>query len=92
MRMIRYSLDSTLTTLFSTELPIGLKESVAVTFNGAANGTKHQSTPVPKISDVLGAALPKIGTYNDLDNRKQVVALIDDVSLMHDFNRNIFNK
>lgn len=35
---------------------------------------------VPKIQDVLGAALPKIGTYKHLDNTKQVVALIDDVS------------
>lgn len=34
--------------------------------------------PALKISQVLGKALPRIGTYNDLDNRKQVVALIDD--------------
>lgn len=36
--------------------------------------------PVPKIQDMLGAALPRIGTYKNLDNTKQVVALIDDVS------------
>lgn len=40
------------------------------------NGMK----PALKIADVLGKALPLIGTYNNLDNRKQVVALIDDVS------------
>ncbi|XP_058819124.1 dihydropyrimidine dehydrogenase [NADP(+)] [Topomyia yanbarensis] len=34
--------------------------------------------PAPKIKDVLGAALPKIGSYKSLDNKKQVVALIDD--------------
>ncbi|XP_026324692.1 dihydropyrimidine dehydrogenase [NADP(+)] [Hyposmocoma kahamanoa] len=34
--------------------------------------------PVLKIRDVLGAALPRIGTYKNLDNTKQVVALIDD--------------
>lgn len=36
--------------------------------------------PVPKIQDMLGVALPRIGTYKNLDNTKQVVALIDDVS------------
>lgn len=35
---------------------------------------------VPLIKDVLGEALPRIGTYKNLDNTKQVVALIDDVS------------
>ncbi|CAH2106153.1 unnamed protein product [Euphydryas editha] len=33
---------------------------------------------VPRIQDVLGEALPRIGTYKNLDNTKQVVALIDD--------------
>ncbi|XP_050345851.1 dihydropyrimidine dehydrogenase [NADP(+)] [Nymphalis io] len=33
---------------------------------------------VPRIQDVLGEALPRIGTYKQLDNTKQVVALIDD--------------
>uniref|UniRef100_S4NXU2 dihydropyrimidine dehydrogenase (NADP(+)) n=4 Tax=Pararge aegeria TaxID=116150 RepID=S4NXU2_9NEOP len=33
---------------------------------------------VPRIKDVLGEALPRIGTYKNLDNTKQVVALIDD--------------
>lgn len=36
---------------------------------------------VPRIKDVMGEALPRIGTYKNLDNTKQVVALIDDVSL-----------
>uniref|UniRef100_A0A8D8AAX0 Dihydropyrimidine dehydrogenase [NADP(+)] n=2 Tax=Culex pipiens TaxID=7175 RepID=A0A8D8AAX0_CULPI len=39
--------------------------------------TSSIKTP-PKIKDVLGAALPKIGSYKNLDNKKQVVALIDD--------------
>lgn len=43
-----------------------------------ANGTLK---PIPKIQDVIGRALPKIGAYKKLDNTKQVVALIDDVSL-----------
>ncbi|XP_026487156.2 dihydropyrimidine dehydrogenase [NADP(+)] [Vanessa tameamea] len=33
---------------------------------------------VPRIQDVVGEALPRIGTYKHLDNTKQVVALIDD--------------
>lgn len=39
------------------------------------NGVKK----VVKINDIIGEALPRIGTYKDLDNTKQVVALIDDV-------------
>ncbi|CAG4990690.1 unnamed protein product [Colias eurytheme] len=42
-----------------------------------ANGT-NGVTEVPKIKDVLGLALPRIGAYKQLDNTKQVVALIDD--------------
>ncbi|KAK6179258.1 hypothetical protein SNE40_011661 [Patella caerulea] len=34
--------------------------------------------PVPKIQDLIGNALPMIGSYGDLDNKQQVVALIDD--------------
>jgi dihydropyrimidine dehydrogenase (NADP+) len=33
---------------------------------------------VPKLKDVIGRALDKIGTYNSLNNKQQVVALIDD--------------
>jgi translation elongation factor EF-4 len=33
-----------------------------------------------KIKDVIGSAVSKIGAYKKLDNKKQVVALIDDVS------------
>lgn len=35
--------------------------------------------PVPSIKDVIGKSLNHIGTYVQLDNKKQVVALIDDV-------------
>jgi len=31
----------------------------------------------PKVADVIGRALDSIGTYNDLDNKQHVVALID---------------
>eukprot|EP00088_Acartia_fossae_P032309 TRINITY_DN3308_c0_g1_i6.p1 TRINITY_DN3308_c0_g1~~TRINITY_DN3308_c0_g1_i6.p1 ORF type:complete len:1069 (-),score=295.18 TRINITY_DN3308_c0_g1_i6:247-3453(-) len=37
---------------------------------------KLKSLP-PKVAEVIGKALDKIGTYSDLDNREHVVALID---------------
>ncbi|XP_026728900.1 dihydropyrimidine dehydrogenase [NADP(+)] [Trichoplusia ni] len=45
--------------------------------NYTSNGY-HEDIDVPKIKDVLGEALPRVGTYKHLDNTKQVVALIDD--------------
>lgn len=33
---------------------------------------------VPLVKDVVGVALDRIGTYGDLDNRQQVVAVIDE--------------
>ncbi|CAG2062857.1 unnamed protein product, partial [Timema podura] len=38
--------------------------------------------PVPKVKDVVGRSLSKIGPYSNLDNKEQVVALIDDVSFV----------
>lgn len=40
----------------------------------------HAFQPVPKVRDIIGRALPHIGTYKNLDNKQQKVALIDDVS------------
>lgn len=37
--------------------------------------------PAMKVNDIIGKSLPSIGAYKKLDNSKQVVALIDDVSL-----------
>ncbi|XP_065834475.1 dihydropyrimidine dehydrogenase [NADP(+)]-like isoform X2 [Oscarella lobularis] len=34
--------------------------------------------PISKVNDIIGRALPFIGTYNDLDNTQQAVALIDE--------------
>ncbi|PZC82287.1 hypothetical protein B5X24_HaOG210843 [Helicoverpa armigera] len=42
------------------------------------NGDHEENVDIPKIKDVLGEALPRVGTYKHLDNTKQVVALIDD--------------
>lgn len=36
--------------------------------------------PFPAINDIIGRSLPLIGPYKRLDNKQQVVALIDDVS------------
>jgi len=38
------------------------------------------SRPAPRIKDVIGKALPHIGSYKSLDNKLQKIALIDDVS------------
>merc|ERR1712065_100676 len=35
-------------------------------------------TNVPKLKDLLGSALSRIGTYGDLDNKEQKVALVHD--------------
>jgi len=34
--------------------------------------------PIPTLSDMIGAAVPKIGSYGQLDNKQQKVALIDE--------------
>lgn len=44
---------------------------------GDTNGYK----PAAKVQEVIGSALSRIGAYKKLDNKKQVVALIDDVRL-----------
>ena len=50
------------------------------------------SDKVMKIKDVIGRALNRIGTYNDLNNQEQVVALIDEVNLVCFFFKcNYFN-
>ncbi|KAH0534263.1 dihydropyrimidine dehydrogenase [NADP(+)] [Cotesia glomerata] len=42
------------------------------------NGKSEFVGPVLKVKDFLGKALPNITNYKQLDNKKQVVALIDD--------------
>jgi dihydropyrimidine dehydrogenase (NADP+) len=36
--------------------------------------------PVPAIRAIIAAAVDRIGTYADLDNKQQVVAMIDEVA------------
>lgn len=36
---------------------------------------------LPLFQDIIGHALPMIGSYGQLDNTQQVVALIDEVRL-----------
>lgn len=51
------------------------------TSNGVnGNGYWSQSKKAPSVKDITGISLPYIGAYKKLDNTKQVVALIDDVS------------
>lgn len=37
--------------------------------------------PVPRVQDIIGLALPRIGKFNNLDKGEQVVAVINDVSI-----------
>lgn len=37
-----------------------------------------QSAPAPTVQDIIGLSLPHIGSFKQMDNKKQVVALIDD--------------
>uniref|UniRef100_A0A8W8J0L6 4Fe-4S ferredoxin-type domain-containing protein n=1 Tax=Magallana gigas TaxID=29159 RepID=A0A8W8J0L6_MAGGI len=37
----------------------------------------------PRVKDVIGLALSRIGTYGDLNNQEQVVALIDELKVFH---------
>lgn len=46
------------------------------------NNSISENFKVPKINEIIGRALPRIGAYKQLDNTKQVVALIDDVSYL----------
>ncbi|KAM0731361.1 Dihydropyrimidine dehydrogenase [NADP(+)] [Formica fusca] len=50
-----------------------LNEVVTVT-----RPTPKPITPVPTVKDIIGKALVHIGSYRELDNKKQVIALIDD--------------
>ncbi|XP_055379483.1 dihydropyrimidine dehydrogenase [NADP(+)] [Condylostylus longicornis] len=60
----------------------GSDEDLIKNLNGDHNNSKGNLNvdveAVPKIKDIIGRALPHIGTYKQLDNKKQVVALIDD--------------
>lgn len=54
-----------------------------ITTIGATNVASQNGSgikPVPKLNDIIGASLKYVGPYKKLDNKKQVVALIDDVS------------
>lgn len=58
--------------------PFDLKEEANGDMNG--NHCANGGSKLPTVQDVVGAAIDKITNYKQLDNRKQVVALIDDVS------------
>lgn len=49
-----------------------------INFDSNKNVNVIESSKVAKIKDVIGSALDKIGTYGDLNNKEQVVALIDE--------------
>ena len=47
---------------------------------------------VKKVKDFIGAALDKIGNYNDLNNQEHVVALIDEVDFFLLFKINFIKR
>nr|XP_015833996.1 PREDICTED: dihydropyrimidine dehydrogenase [NADP(+)]-like [Tribolium castaneum] len=58
-----------------------VKREIILHHNGRENGYPINGVQVPskepKINEIVGRALPKIGAYEKLDDTKQVVALID---------------
>ncbi|XP_015783399.1 dihydropyrimidine dehydrogenase [NADP(+)] isoform X2 [Tetranychus urticae] len=50
--------------------------------NGNQDKTSDDSAnyrkPIPRIKDIIGEAVPRIGTFGELDTKQQVVALIDE--------------
>ncbi|KAI1707933.1 dihydroorotate dehydrogenase domain-containing protein [Ditylenchus destructor] len=47
----------------------------------------NQPQKIKTIKDVIGHGLDKIGSYGEMDNSKQVVAVIDDRKMFHDLQR-----
>lgn len=63
-----------------------LQSSDPVTLNQLSQNTSaglsgSSPSPSPSVRDVIGLSLPYIGSFKQMDNKKQVVALIDDVSV-----------
>lgn len=64
----------------------GLKQKMNILTETNSNGTNghngintdHTKVQVPKVSDVVGTALSAITSYGELDNKDQVVAIIDE--------------
>lgn len=67
--------DSNLTFLTISEDLDSIRKPVS---NGEPN-------KVIRVNDIIGNSLKRIGTYKNLDNKQQVVALIDDVSRLVPF-------
>lgn len=57
-----------------------MKAKQPITPNGTPLLRKKDPISPPKIKDVIGASLKHVSNYKNLDNTKQVVALINDVS------------
>ncbi|KAJ8982696.1 hypothetical protein NQ317_013168 [Molorchus minor] len=72
--------DELLSRLFKTSTDNSYRTDELCQQNGNNTATILSDTEgkVPRVKDVVGRALPRIGAYKKLDNTKQVVALIDD--------------
>lgn len=52
--------------------------AAAAAAEAAAAARAAAGCPAPKVSDIIGLSLPHVGTFKNMDNGRQVVALIDD--------------
>lgn len=64
------------------ELIAEMKAQKPITLNETPLHRGNNTVSPPKIKDVIGESLKHISNYKDLDNTKQVVALINDVSMI----------
>lgn len=65
-----------------------LKELQSSTLDDLPKRRINQSVEsVLRVGDVVGSAVQRVKTYNELDNKKQMVALINDVSIVHELCR-----
>lgn len=75
--------DDRTSQLFKKNGPLWkLDSSIDADVTQAVHEPNTTIKPAPSVKDITGLSLPYIGSYKKLDNVKQVVALIDDVSIL----------
>jgi dihydropyrimidine dehydrogenase (NADP+) len=67
-----------ITSRYRSELNETQHNNVVNGSNGSIRPAVKPKIPLPTVQDMIGRALPQIGSYNSLDNTKQVVAIIDE--------------
>ena len=69
-------------------------EKQEIVYENSQSDEKNVVPPnkVAKVQQMIGKALDRIGTYNDLNNKEQVVALIDEVYKLIQLNTFMFDR